>query len=116
MAWKISVRKLPDRPGDAAAPQLDRLVPNQASCSKRLCSRFGQGHVRVNADGEELLFRGDPVFHPPVARTVRLHEQKQPAAIIQLIRLSSRLSGADFRVGEVIAGHCATDGADTPTF
>ena len=75
------------------------------TCLKGLEARIGEAHLRVDADSEEFLLPGDAVFQSPVARSVRVHEQEQPAAVVQLVRLGTRLRLSDLGVGQTVAGH-----------
>jgi hypothetical protein len=53
-----------------------------------------QWHVRVCPEREQLLFSVNAEFETPVARSVRVDQHVQAAAIEYLVRLLARLGGA----------------------
>jgi hypothetical protein len=94
------------RPFAGVAPGPDRILLGPAVARfERLLPGFGEANFGIDPDGEELLLTANPVLQAPVAGSVGVHEQEEPAAIGELVGLGAGLCLADFGVGEVVTGH-----------
>ena len=100
--WSEKCRpRTPLEPAAAAAPRLDRCPPESRRRAPSVLRRASdEGDLGVNAYSEQLLLPIEAVFQSPVLGAVRVHEQEQPAAVRQLVRLGTRLRLSDLGVGQ----------------
>ncbi|GAB3045684.1 hypothetical protein GCM10027214_04410 [Stenotrophomonas tumulicola] len=63
-------------------------------------SGLGQRHVRVQVEGQQLLFAAGAILPAPALGAGHGDEKEQAAAVCQLLRLGSRLGATDSSVGQ----------------
>jgi hypothetical protein len=60
----------------------------------------GEGHIRIDTQGQRLLLPLEPIAVPPVATAIGSHEKMQAAAIGDLPRLLSAFGAANLSIRE----------------